>query len=281
MPAELDRILMRCLEKDRARRFQSAQDLVFALGALATGPVAVRPAAPPSRASVAVLPFLNLSADPDNEFFADGITEDVIAHLSKVRSLKVISRTSVMKFKKRERSLREIGEQLGRRRCSKAACAAPATACASSRSSSTRQRRAPLGRDLRSRADRHLRDPDRRRAADRGRAQSRALDDERSRIRQQPTNDIHAYQLYLQGRHQLIQYTAESYVESLRLFEQAIAQDPGFALAHADMAIAYSEMGSEAVGSACRARPTRVLAKRRRKRSRSTTSSARRTARWD
>jgi serine/threonine protein kinase len=75
----------RCLEKDRARRFQSAQDLAFALGALATGPVAVRPAVQPSRASVAVLPFLNLSADPDNEFFADGITEDVIAHLSKVR----------------------------------------------------------------------------------------------------------------------------------------------------------------------------------------------------
>jgi TolB-like protein len=44
--------------------------------------------APAGRASVAVLPFLNLSADPDNEFFADGITEDVIAHLSKVRSIK-------------------------------------------------------------------------------------------------------------------------------------------------------------------------------------------------
>ena len=113
VPGELDRILMRCLEKDRARRFQSAQDLAFALGTLATGPVPVRAVAPPSRASVAVLPFLNLSADPDNEFFADGITEDVIAHLSKVRSIKVISRTSVMKFKKRDQSLREIGEQLG------------------------------------------------------------------------------------------------------------------------------------------------------------------------
>ena len=113
VPAELDRILMRCLEKDRARRFQSAQDLAFALGSLATGSVAVRAVAPPSRASVAVLPFLNLSADPENEFFADGITEDVIAHLSKIRSIKVISRTSVMPFKKREQSLREIGEQLG------------------------------------------------------------------------------------------------------------------------------------------------------------------------
>ena len=59
--------------------------------------------------SVAVLPFLNFSADPENEFFADGITEDVIAQLAKIRSLKVISHTSVMPFKKRELSLRRSG----------------------------------------------------------------------------------------------------------------------------------------------------------------------------
>src|SRR5215471_1494864 len=65
-------------------------------------------------ASVAVLPFVNLSADPENEFFADGITEDVITHLAKIKSLKVISRTSVMAYKRRDLSeLREIGQRLG------------------------------------------------------------------------------------------------------------------------------------------------------------------------
>ena len=66
----------------------------------------------PRPPSVAVLPFHNLSADPENEFFADGITEDVIAQLSKIRSLKVIGRGSVMRFKAREQSLREIGATL-------------------------------------------------------------------------------------------------------------------------------------------------------------------------
>ena len=62
--------------------------------------------------SVAVLPFMNLSTDPENEFFADGITEDVIAQLSKIRALHVVSRTSVMPFKKREHGLREIADRL-------------------------------------------------------------------------------------------------------------------------------------------------------------------------
>src|SRR5262249_18706971 len=66
-----------------------------------------------STPTVAVLPFQNFSADPENEFFADGVTEDVITNLAKVRSIKVISRTSVMAFRKREQPVREIGKMLG------------------------------------------------------------------------------------------------------------------------------------------------------------------------
>ena len=213
-------------------------------------PVSRPPTTRQASPSVAVLPFLNLSADPDNEFFADGITEDVIAHLSKVRSIKVISRTSVMQFKKRDRSLREIGEQLG----------AATLLEGSVRRAGNRVRIVAqlIDRD----SDEHLWAE----TYDRdltdifaiqtdvalqiaGALRAELSADERNRIRRQPTNDIHAYQLYLHGRHQLIQYTAESYAESVRFFEQAVAQDPAFALAYADMAIAYSEMGSEAVGS--------------------------------
>src|SRR5204863_10005102 len=102
VPVGVEYALNKALAKAPADRWASALDFAAALTAPAT----------PRPPSVAVLPFLNLSADPENEYFADGITEDVIAQLSKIRALKVISRTSVMAFKRRDRSLKEIGARL-------------------------------------------------------------------------------------------------------------------------------------------------------------------------
>jgi TolB-like protein/Flp pilus assembly protein TadD len=65
------------------------------------------------RRSVAVLPLTNMSGDPENEFFGDGMTEDILTHLSRVKSLRVTSRTSVMQYKGTTKTVREIAEQLG------------------------------------------------------------------------------------------------------------------------------------------------------------------------
>ena len=62
--------------------------------------------------TIAVLPFANLGGEGENEYFSDGMTEDILTHLAKIRDLKVISRTSVMQYKNTKKTIRQIGEEL-------------------------------------------------------------------------------------------------------------------------------------------------------------------------
>jgi serine/threonine protein kinase/tetratricopeptide (TPR) repeat protein len=107
----LPSVLKRCLEKRREDRFSSAQDLAFALQALVPSSPS-GPKAESEEKSIVVLPFENLSPDPDNAFFADGLTEELIADLSNVKAIRVISRTSAMHFKGTTQQLPEIAQAL-------------------------------------------------------------------------------------------------------------------------------------------------------------------------
>jgi serine/threonine protein kinase/tetratricopeptide (TPR) repeat protein len=109
----LANIVRRCLEKRPEARFQTGQDLAFALRATLkddSGPIA-RTA--PEEKSIVVLPFDNLSPDPDQEYFADGLTEEIISDLAKIRDLRVISRNSSIKLKGTDKDTRTIGRELG------------------------------------------------------------------------------------------------------------------------------------------------------------------------
>ncbi|HET9274978.1 MAG TPA: protein kinase, partial [Gemmatimonadales bacterium] len=106
VPNSLRRAVERALSKVAADRFGSVLEFVAALEAPA------EPAAAPKQAIV-VLPFANLSPDPDDAYFADGLMEEVIADLSRVRALTVISRTSSAKLKGTDWDLRRIGRELG------------------------------------------------------------------------------------------------------------------------------------------------------------------------
>ncbi|HMK31280.1 MAG TPA: protein kinase [Terriglobales bacterium] len=240
LPSGFDRVVAHCLEKDPANRFQSAHDLEFALAALNAGDSFAR--RNPRPASVAVLPFINLSADPDNEFFADGMTEDVIAHLAKIRSLKVISRTSVMAFKKRDRSLREISEKLR----------VVALLDGSVRRAGNRVR--IVAELIDGGTDEHIWSETYDREvtdifsiqtdvalsiANMLRAElSKA---ERERVGRPLSEDVLAYELYLRGRNAFCRFSEEGFRSSIPQFEAAIARDPGFAMAWASLAEVHTE----------------------------------------
>jgi serine/threonine protein kinase/tetratricopeptide (TPR) repeat protein len=237
VPAAVEEAIGKALAKDPADRFGSAQ--AFAEALTKTG------AGGPKLPSVAVLPFSNLSADPENEFFADGITEDVIAQLTKIRSLKVISRTSVMPFKKREQTLREIGARLD----------VGALLEGSVRRAGNRVR--IVAQLIDASADRHLwAETFDRQLTDIFAIQSDVAlqiatalkaelsPDERTRIRRKPTSDVEAYQLYLQGRFCYSRYTEEGMRKGIEYFRQAIAADPDYALAHVGVALAYAELAA-------------------------------------
>ncbi len=198
----------------------------------------------PRPRSVAVLPFRNLSADPENEHFADGITEDVIAQLSKIRALHVISRTSVMPFKGRQQGLREIAARLQvatllegsvRRAGDRVRIVAQLV------DGSTDQN---LWAET---YDRQLTDIfaiQTEVALQIAAALKAELSpDERARIGREPTSDVRAYQLYLLGRSSLIKYTNEGMHQAIDFFEQAIARDPQYAMAYAGVAMAFMELG--------------------------------------
>ncbi len=108
---EFVRIVERCLEKDPRARFQSAAELGVALRGLTSSDAAAAPASKGIR-SLAVLPLENVSRDPAQEYFADGMTEALISDLARIKGLRVISRTSAMKYKGVQKSLPEIAREL-------------------------------------------------------------------------------------------------------------------------------------------------------------------------
>jgi serine/threonine-protein kinase len=236
VPDGVEEAVQRALARAPADRFATTTGFAEALSGAATAPARAR--------SVAVLPFRNLSADPENEYFADGITEDVIAQLAKIRALHVVSRTSVMPFKKREQGLREIAGRLQvatlldgsvRRASSRVRIVAQLIDAATDQHlwAETYDRQLTDIFAIQSEVALHI--------ASALRAELSA--DERVRIGREPTSDVRAYQLYLQGRHCLIRYDLEGMREAIRYFERAIERDPRFALAYAAMGMAYAELG--------------------------------------
>src|SRR6185436_8187880 len=95
------------------QRYQRIDDVLADLQALRTGSAIKAPALRAAGPSVAVLPFANMSNDPDQEYFCDGMAEELINALARIKGLRVASRTSAFQFKGQKVDVRQVGDQLG------------------------------------------------------------------------------------------------------------------------------------------------------------------------
>ncbi|MFN2421351.1 MAG: adenylate/guanylate cyclase domain-containing protein [Gemmatimonadota bacterium] len=195
--------------------------------------------------SIAVLPFANLSADPENEYFSDGITEEILTVLAPVEGLKVISRTSVMQYKGTTKSVRQIADELD----------VASVLEGSVRRAGDRVRIAAQLIDARTdkhlwaeRYDRNLEDifeiqTD---VAERivEALKMRLTPREKARIAERPTESVEAYEEYLKGRYFLPKRTAEALRQAIEHFRQAVDADPSFAQAWAGLADGYALLPS-------------------------------------
>lgn len=200
-----------------------------------------------SNLSIAVLPFTNTSADPENEFFADGMTEDILTQLSKIKSLKVISRNSIMQYKNTTKSLSEIGKELG----------VGTILEGSVRRSGNRVR--ITAQLIDARTDKYLwaemydRELDDIFAIQFDVAnkitvalQTSLTSEEEEFINERPTNNLEAYDLFLKGRILADEALAgggkAQLEEAIRVFQYAIELDPKFINAHSRLAKAHMTM---------------------------------------
>ncbi len=240
LPRDLGRIIGRCLEKEPDRRLQTSLDLRNELDALRRQP-APGPAEGPI--SIAVLPFSDLSAAKDQEYFCEGIAEEIINTLSSVRGLKVAARTSSFKFKNAVLDGREIGAQLG-------VCTLLG---GSVRKAGRRLRISVELTDVASGDRLWAEQFDRELKAvfaiqeEIAQAVVNALEitlspRERRALKQVATADAQAYDFYLRGRNFFYQARRRGLTFALQMFSRAIEFDPNYALAYAGIADCHAFM---------------------------------------
>ncbi len=217
--------------------------IVLAAVLIVVPPLLFSPAYEPN--SIAVLPFKNFSDDRGAEYFTDGLTDEVIGQLSKIRALRVTSRTSVMQYKNKDKSVRDIGRELNVAHILEG----------SVRKDGTRVR--IFAQLVNAEDDRHLWTEQYDGAltdifsiqADIAMKIAAAMETtissaEQERLTTPPTANLEAYDLYLKGRYFWNERLPDKVEKSIEYFKAAIVKDSTFALPYAGLADSYTILGS-------------------------------------
>ena len=267
VPVDLERIIGRCLEKDPRERFQTALDVVNELRRAAGARSSAeqprrRQRTPEHVASIAVLPFVNRSASAEDEYFSDGLADELINVLAKIRGLRVAARTSAFHFKGKDTTIAEVGQALNvatilegsvRKAGQRVRISVQLVKVSdgyhlwSETYDRTLEDIFAVQDDIAQSVVKELRATLLGEAADS--RTSGEVKAEVSKAARGRGSDPEAYRLYLLARHFMERFTREDTAKAIEYLKQALEQDPEFALAWAELGWAYSQRSGLRLGT--------------------------------
>ncbi len=236
IPKNIERAVRKCLEKDKARRYQVIEDFIDDL----EKPYFDIESYSPRENSIVVLPFEYISPERENEYFSDGLTEEIITDLSKIREIKVISRTSAIHFKGTNKDLRTIGRELNIK------YALEGSVRKSGNNLRISAQLIDAENDIHLWAEKYSGTMDD--VFDIQEKVSRSIVDalklklspeEKEKIAERPIENIQAYECYLQARQEIWRFTEEGLERGLQLIKNGLDIIGENALLYAAMGIAY------------------------------------------